>query len=179
MSLDFSSSLDKFSSVHAVPPHLDPQNRKISEIIPGGVILDVPGYLYLGNMSVGHGKKTLKTYKINVVLNVMMLGSPVRVEGVTYYHVPIDEIKDARVIDKFFPKTNKILDTHLSRGHNVFVHCMAGQHRSVAVVVAYLMYSQGMSYERAFACIKKRRSAASKKFLGAMKRYEKGLFKKK
>jgi hypothetical protein len=154
------------NSVPPIDKLLPPRRSNISEIIPGK--------LYLGNMAVGCGKKTLRKYGIDVVLNVMRKKCS-KLEAVKYYHVPIDEDVDGPNIDSFFDKTNHILHTHLTRKEKVFVHCVAGQHRSVAVVTAYLMFSQNWSFLKAFGWVKRLRPEASPKFRFALLRYEQRL----
>lgn len=55
----------------------------------------------------------------------------------------------------------------------VLVHCQLGQSRSAAVVMAYLMWSRGISFSSAFDFVKSKRSLISdEKFGEQLKRYE-------
>ena len=47
------------------------------------------------------------------------------------------------------------------RSHVVFVHCRSGIHRSIAVVVGYLMVAERTSWRRAFSFVKLLRPCAS------------------
>jgi len=52
------------------------------------------------------------------------------------------------------PVITKYIDEHLSQGHNVLVHCAAGQQRSAAVVAAYLIKYKGMTLDQAINYVK-------------------------
>ncbi|EJF56347.1 DSPc-domain-containing protein [Dichomitus squalens LYAD-421 SS1] len=54
--------------------------------------------------------------------------------------------------------TVRWIDDRLRRGLNVLVHCQQGVSRSAAVVIAYLIYTQNMSYDSAFDLVKRKRA---------------------
>lgn len=49
---------------------------------------------------------------------------------------------------------------HIQAGERVLVHCKMGQSRSVAVVLAYLMFSLGCGYDRALTLVRRARPTA-------------------
>ena len=70
---------------------------------------------------------------------------------------------------KFTNNFNEIVGDALKEIHRlihqekvtVFVHCRSGKHRSVAVVTGYIMMTHdGMSWDEAFAYVKKQRKCA-------------------
>ena len=60
-------------------------------------------------------------------------------------------------IKKYFNVTKTIIDQCVSRMQNVLVHCHMGISRSPTIVIHYIMCSMNMSYEEAYAFVKKRR----------------------
>jgi len=71
--------------------------------------------------------------------------------------------------------------SHDSNSNNrVLVHCQMGQSRSAAVVMAYLMWSQGMSSDEAFRFVKSIRAEVTNERFGAqLQRYEEHLKQQK
>lgn len=59
----------------------------------------------------------------------------------------------------------KYIDDQLKKGHNVVVHCFAGQQRSAAVVAAYLVDKMNMTVDQAIDFIKSKKPDA---FLGGV-----------
>jgi len=52
------------------------------------------------------------------------------------------------------------MNTVLSSGHNILVHCMAGISRSVSMITYYLMKKYGINYNKAYHIIHQKRSIA-------------------
>jgi protein-tyrosine phosphatase len=73
------------------------------------------------------------------------------------------EVEQIHAIDSYPLKLSEIergvnyLVRNLEEGHIVYVHCKAGRGRSATIVIAYLMKFQKLSYEEAFAYVKKQR----------------------
>ncbi len=76
-----------------------------------------------------------------------------------HMHIMLDDLPTA-TIDVHFDRANAFIDSQLSRGKNLIVHCMAGISRSVSLVMSYLMHKYALSYEQALGLIRKTRPIA-------------------
>lgn len=89
----------------------------------------------------------------NDIKSVLSLGIPpaVKFEGVSYFFVEILDVPEfqiAGVIDKCV----EVMRHH--RDENILVHCNAGVSRSPAVVIAYLMIEEDLSFDEALDRVK-------------------------
>ena len=88
----------------------------------------------------------LNKYKITHVLCVCEEVS--RKENIIYKHVNIVDIP-GQDIKKYFPECLKYIEKSIQEGGRVLVHCIAGISRSASVVIAYLIYKNGMTFTEA------------------------------
>ncbi|KAI0930983.1 hypothetical protein AcV7_005016 [Taiwanofungus camphoratus] len=67
------------------------------------------------------------------------------------------------------------IDDRLHRGVNVLVHCQQGVSRSAAIVIAYLIFTQNMSYDSAFDLVRRKRACVKPNsgFVRALQEWEK------
>ena len=73
------------------------------------------------------------------------------------HKIPLeDNVADENTVARFLEGAAK-LNEWVSQGRRVIVHCMAGMSRSVSVVITYLMYYKGWSYQTAYTLVKLRR----------------------
>ncbi|KAL6760105.1 protein-tyrosine phosphatase-like protein, partial [Haematococcus lacustris] len=72
--------------------------------------------------------------------------------------------------------TRRIRQAIHEKGVAVFVHCRSGMHRSIAVIVAYMMQEHAhMSWSEAFAYVSTRRTCAHAKYKGLVEEYIRGV----
>ena len=71
--------------------------------------------------------------------------------------VPVRDF-DPDDLRRQLPECVEVLDELLRKGHTVYVHCNMGVNRSPSIVVAYLHWIQGRSFEKAADHVMKCRS---------------------
>jgi protein-tyrosine phosphatase len=75
---------------------------------------------------------------------------------VAYLHIRLDDENEERLAPHL-TRANEFIDDHLANGNRVLVHCYAGVSRSASIVIGYLMYSRGMTFDVARAYVKSKR----------------------
>ena len=118
---------------------------KMNEIVDG---------IWLGDLSAACNKEELKNKGIKKILSVLkQLGPNYKIEdGFIQKRIEINDFETENIIQYF----GECL--HFMEGEEkVLVHCMAGASRSATIVIAYLMWTQKIDYEKAFQFVKDRR----------------------
>lgn len=98
---------------------------------------------------------------VSLVINMMFYGSYKKEKYGNYKYInykTIDSLATPIPL-KFLIEGSKEADIVLKNGGKVLVHCKYGVHRSVAMVVAILMY-QGLSKNHATKLVKQKRKVA-------------------
>ena len=115
----------------------------------------------------------LAQHHVTHVLNVSSLTTDTAMytDHITYQHTPILDLPDTD-ITVYFDECFAFIDAARQDGC-VFVHCNAGVSRSAAVVIAYLMSSQQMSFDDALAHLKSHRPSVRPNdgFMTALRKY--------
>ena len=110
--------------------------------------------IYLGNYIASHNADYLRQLGITKVLSMMDYGAPNYSNG-PYFKQKIINIVDSptqNIIQHFGECLNFI------RGNDkILVHCMFGSSRSATIVIAYLMWSQRITYEQALNVVRSKR----------------------
>lgn len=93
------------------------------------------------------------THVVNTAADVCDSNFPSKFKYLTYY------LKDSNSedISLFFYRTLEWIDEALSSGGRVLVHCQMGVSRSSTIVMAYLMWRFGISFEQAFNRVRETR----------------------
>lgn len=97
----------------------------------------------------------------NIGLVVNATGNiPIKVPAdVQSYRVPVDDDpKENDVMLRHLPVVVLMMDDVLSHGKGVLVHCRAGMQRSAAVVAGYLMWKRGLTANKAFDYINRKKT---------------------
>ncbi|XP_077591554.1 uncharacterized protein LOC144209186 [Stigmatopora nigra] len=90
-----------------------------------------------------------------------------------YLRIPIDDSLWDDLLP-WIPEALRFIDSAMSSGASVLVHCAAGISRSPALAVAYIMYSSGMDLDHAYRFVKERRPSISPNFnfLGQLQHFQ-------
>jgi predicted protein tyrosine phosphatase len=108
--------------------------------------------LYIGSQDAAECLETLSANGIEAILNVGF--SEAVFEEFEYKRLPLYDTEEQKLaIDEQL----LFLSECLKREKKVLVHCNAGVSRSASVAIAYLIRYEQLSYEEAFATVKKAR----------------------
>ena len=110
--------------------------------------------LYLGNFSASENIQQLKDLGIKKVLSVIDFNDfpNYKDENIIHKSVEVSDFDYQNIIQYFGECLNFIKGEE-----KILVHCMAGASRSATIVIAYLMWTQKMDYEKAFQFVKDKR----------------------
>lgn len=150
----------------------------ITPIIPGSL------YLSCGEMvnkcAEGNSLQCpLSKKNIRHILNVTKANSvgvhlPKNYKSYYYYRIPVDDDPNERLFE-YFISAVQLLDSWISSGNAVVVHCVMGISRSCSIILAYLIYKYHMTTEEALLYVKKRRPIVNPNhgFLAQLQEFEK------
>ena len=108
------------------------------------------------------------------VLNVCETKDPYQVE--VHRWEPIPDLGPAPGLD-WLRSQVKFIDDQRKAGRPVYVHCRAGVNRSPTVVVAYLMWRDGLTRDEALAIVRRKRPRVGPfpAYMGYLSEWEKAL----
>jgi protein-tyrosine phosphatase len=136
------------------------------ETAPPFVYCDVPSPivpgLLLGNVSGSQNRAVLSAAGVtHVVRAIDALGQamPPFPEELNYLSIDCLDT-DEQNMRQFFERSNAFIAAARREGGVVLVHCRQGKSRSATLVIAFLMMSQGWSFEEAKTFVKSRRNIA-------------------
>lgn len=140
----------------------------------------VSGGLFIGGAGAARNLKALRKRAITAVVNaapsVPCYFKDCPEDEFTYLSLPLFDDPDADLAPHI-QAAIAFISAARARGAGVLVHCYAGQSRSAALVIAYLMASRGMSLMEAWAATRAARPCAQPNagFLRQLARYGKSL----
>lgn len=135
--------------------------------------------LYLGGES-DVTQDRLASLGISYVLSVSRCSpQPSFLPASRYLRIPIDDSLWDNLLP-WIPQALHFIDSAMSSGASVLVHCAAGISRSPALAVAYIMYSLEMDLDHAYRFVKERRPSISPNFnfLGQLQHFQGALSQK-
>ncbi|PIN02374.1 Dual specificity phosphatase [Handroanthus impetiginosus] len=116
--------------------------------------------LYLGSIGAANNKSALKSLNVTHILTVANSLAPAHPNDFIYKLIQVPDRQDV-MISQYFDECFTFIEEARKTGGGVLVHCYDGRSRSVTVVVAYLMFKNGMSLSEALAHVRTRRQVAS------------------
>lgn len=151
--------------------------KKKNRVIPKGVDNILPR-LYMGGNS-SSGTRQLVYYNIEVVVNCTRYERNY-IDGIENMFLDLDDTTEQN-IQKHFELIYKFIEESIIAGKNVLVHCFRGISRSATIVIMYVMRKKNMTFDEAFAFVKKKRSCIypNKGFISQLKKFEIKLENKK
>uniref|UniRef100_A0A3P9QDJ7 Dual specificity protein phosphatase 14-like n=1 Tax=Poecilia reticulata TaxID=8081 RepID=A0A3P9QDJ7_POERE len=112
--------------------------------------------LYLGDLDSALNSAVLTSRNVSLIVNASGLPDlpyPAA-DGLQVLHVPVQDQPHAQLGQYFDPVTERIQQ---NQAGSTLVHCTAGRSRSAALVMAYLMRSEGLSLRQAHELVLERR----------------------
>ncbi|EGD75506.1 hypothetical protein PTSG_06578 [Salpingoeca rosetta] len=120
------------------------------------VLVEVCAGVFVGDFGALQAHESLKELEINAVISVLVEDTkPYLPDCVRRFkQVPITDEETSDLLS-FLPGCMQFIDDSLGIGGSVLIHCQAGMSRSVAVALAYIMYSRQEAPGSAFRSLKK------------------------
>lgn len=113
--------------------------------------------LYVGDISTSYNLKGMIERGITSVISLGCENTKYKTHpNINYHRIIIPDIMEVNIVS-YFLETFKFIDVQEG---NVLIHCFAGISRSVTIAIAYLMYSENLSYLESLDIVRKCRSCA-------------------
>ena len=124
--------------------------------------------IFISSHKVSQDLEILEQNGITHILSILPQAKEVYPEKFKYKIIKhIEDEKDddnSEKIRKILPESNEFIQSCLTDGGKILVHCKAGKSRSVTLVVAYLMVLTNYGYQQIINTVQKRRWCAQPNF---------------
>lgn len=129
--------------------------------------------LYLGPAVVSRDTSFFKAKKICKVL-VAAKGLAQHFKEVNYKQLNLADNPTANIA-KYFVESVKFIHESVSANKAILVHCMGGISRSTSMVIAYIMFTLDMPFQKAYEFVKGQHSKTNPNpgFVDQLKKFEK------
>ena len=136
----------------------DYYSKHLSEVIPN--------FLYISSYNATKNKSLLEKNKITHIINCAADFCENVFESENKYTYLSFYLKDhvAENIECIFYECIKFIDNVKEKGGRVLVHCIQGISRSVTLVMAYLIFKNKLTYDKAFNIVQSKREISSPNF---------------
>lgn len=121
----------------------------------------IADHIYLGSDAVAKNREVLKQNGITHVLNCVGFVCPEYFKGDFVYKTLWLQDSPAEDITSILYDVFDYFEDVREQNGRVFVHCCQGVSRSTSLVIAYLMWREGQSFEDAFQYVKLARGVAN------------------
>uniref|UniRef100_A0A8D0HN52 Dual specificity protein phosphatase 19 n=1 Tax=Sphenodon punctatus TaxID=8508 RepID=A0A8D0HN52_SPHPU len=115
-------------------------------------------WLLLGSQDAAQDLETMKKYGVTHVLNVAYGVENAFLNDFIYKSISILDLPKTD-ITSYFPECFEFIEQAKMQDGVVLVHCNAGVSRAAAIIIGFLMYSEGLNFARAFSLVKNARPA--------------------
>ncbi|KAI0676571.1 hypothetical protein C8Q78DRAFT_962476 [Trametes maxima] len=116
----------------------------MNEVVPNLWVGDLPSALNTENLKAHNIRSVLTAMRGRVSIN----------ETFMRHQINIDDTESSDILQHFVPAIT-FIQAELDKEHGILVHCQAGMSRSVSIVAAYLMVSQGLDPDGALDVVRK------------------------
>ncbi|KAH8868931.1 Dual specificity protein phosphatase 10 [Schistosoma japonicum] len=159
------------------------QIQQNNEDVLSACISQILPFLYLGNARDSQDVDLIRRLNVTHIINVSdSLPMPFRrLNRIQYLHIPASDTTKQNLLPSF-DRAVQFIEKARKRNGVVLVHCFAGVSRSVAVVIAYLLYNnRGLNVYKALEYVQARRSVAGPNlhFMGQLQAYYHDLHNRK
>jgi protein-tyrosine phosphatase len=123
--------------------------QELSQITPN---------LYLSGQTVIENKDLHDSFGIKSIVNATQELDNVfeKDPEYTYFRATLRDVPEQQISSYFMPVI-EFIDTEITKGKSVLVHCAAGVSRSASLIIAYIMKSRKLSLKEAFTYVNDRR----------------------
>ena len=138
-------------------------------------ISQITNTIYLGNIDAAFNKKKLKQIGIKKILTVMeAFGNHYGSNEFIHKSIDVEDNYQTNIIRYF-----KDCFLFIEGKDKIFVHCAAGMSRSPTIVIAYIMWKNKLSLNKAIKFVKEKRPLISPNdnFMNQLKIFEELLIK--
>nr|XP_006636628.1 PREDICTED: dual specificity protein phosphatase 19 [Lepisosteus oculatus] len=118
----------------------------------------VKPWLLLASQDVAQDFDILKKFKVTHILNVAYGVENTFQDQFVYKQLSILDLPET-VITSYFQECSEFIEQVKAQNGVVLVHCNAGVSRSASIVIGYLMSTEGLRFDDAFALVKNARPA--------------------
>lgn len=145
------------------------QKMDVDEILPG---------VFISGCSPAADKETLQKLQITHIVNLASLFGNRFPELFTYLKIEIEDSDDVDIKQHFY-RVFRFIESTLTLGGRVLIHCNAGVSRAGAMITAYVMKTKGLKLKEALKFVRSKRRnnpvTPNDGFLRDLKKFEKQL----
>ncbi len=121
---------------------------------------EILSYLFLGSRNDALRFKRLQELQITHILSVMNSASYADQALFRFLHVPLSDFGDTPLIE-VWEQCFSFIDEAKKNDGKVLVHCSLGSSRAPAVVIAYLMSREGLTFKDSHTLVTSKRSVVA------------------
>lgn len=148
------------------------QNNKVDDSPPSKVF----DWLYIGSYANASDRNLLDSLNIKYILNCTFeCKNKFENDGIEYMRFKIHDVISYPIQDFFDQGSEFITKVLNGNDGNLLVHCLKGKSRSAAMIIAFLIKSEGFTTNNAYTFLKKKhpKTLPNLGFMEKLRAYEK------